>query len=131
MGYFHDYEPALEGTGWMTSQLDRWQEAGARRIIDFRELAAAVGCRLTLHEANGHLRLAVDRRDAPAAVRPIPVRVRTERDLPRRMTVDVDGEARDVDIEIKADGTARALVPGDAIASRFARPRPTNGGPSL
>jgi hypothetical protein len=47
------------------------------------------------------------------------------------MTVDVDGEAHDVDMEILADGTPRAFVPGDAVASPFARPRPMNGGPSL
>jgi hypothetical protein len=35
-GCFHDYERALEGTGGMTIRLDRWQEAGARGMIDSR-----------------------------------------------------------------------------------------------
>jgi UDP-4-amino-4-deoxy-L-arabinose-oxoglutarate aminotransferase len=33
----------MEGVGWLSKWLDRWQEAGAKRLIDFRELAAAVG----------------------------------------------------------------------------------------
>jgi hypothetical protein len=124
VGYFHDYELAREGAGWMTTWLDRWQEAGARRVIDFRELAAAVGCRLTLHEASRRLTLVLDRRDAPAPVRPFPVRLRTERESPKRMTVDFDGHAHEVDVETRADGSGRALLPVDSVTSRFARPGP-------
>jgi hypothetical protein len=42
VGYFHDREPALEGVKWLDRWLDRWRRAGARRMIDFREFAAAV-----------------------------------------------------------------------------------------
>jgi hypothetical protein len=39
IGYFHDYELAVHGVGWMTSLLDRWQAAGASRMVDLGTLA--------------------------------------------------------------------------------------------
>ena len=39
IAYFHDYEPASFGLAWLTTQLDVWRRAGARRFMDFRELA--------------------------------------------------------------------------------------------
>lgn len=42
VGYFHDQELALQGIGWFTHHLDAWQDAGFRRFVDFRELAAAL-----------------------------------------------------------------------------------------
>src|SRR5262249_27631542 len=48
VGCFHDYDLALEGVHWMSQWLDRWQEAGARKFMDFRELAGAIGRRLSL-----------------------------------------------------------------------------------
>jgi hypothetical protein len=110
VGYFHDYDVAIEGVGWMTQWLDRWQEAGARRLIDFRELASAVGCRLTLEGDARQLRLTVDRDAIPAPVRPIPVRLRAER-LPSRLTVRVNGQSTEVDINLCQDGTGLALLP--------------------
>jgi hypothetical protein len=110
VGYFHDYDVAAEGVGWMTQWLDRWQEAGACRLIDFRELASAVGCRLTLEGDARQLRLTVERETIPAPVRPIPVRLRAE-GFPSRMTVRVNGQSTEVDINLCQDGTGLALLP--------------------
>ena len=38
VGYFHDRELAPEGVEWMRRWLDWWQNAGAQRLMDFREL---------------------------------------------------------------------------------------------
>ena len=116
VGYFHDYEPAVEGAGWMARWLDRWQQAGARRLIDFRELASAVGCRLVLHDTNGRPTLSVDRRDAPAAVRPIPVRVRLHATVPARLCVRVGDRAQEVEIEPCPDGTGLVRLPVEALS---------------
>ena len=109
VGYFHDQEIAVEGVSWMSGWLDRWQEAGARRLIDFRELAAAVGCRLTLEGDVEQLRLTVDR-EAPAPVRAIPIRLRAEA-LPARLTVFINGQSSDVDIIRRQDGTGLVWLP--------------------
>src|SRR5262249_19774066 len=59
VGYFHDREPALEGVAWIRRLLDAWQGAGARRLIDFRELAGAVGRRLWIANDGRSVRLRV------------------------------------------------------------------------
>ena len=110
VGYFHDQDVAVEGVGWMTQWLDRWQEAGARRLIDFRELASAVGCRLTLEGDARQLRLTVERETIPAPVRPIPVRLRAK-GFPSRMAVRVNGQSTEVVINVCQDGTGLALLP--------------------
>src|SRR2546427_606334 len=56
VGYFHGRELALEGVEWMSRWLDRWQEAGAKRPIDFCELAAAIGRHPSLEEDDAALR---------------------------------------------------------------------------
>ncbi|HUG67549.1 MAG TPA: hypothetical protein VMM76_07345 [Pirellulaceae bacterium] len=58
VGYFHDQELALQGVGWFTRYLDAWQEAGFRRFIDFRELAAALSLQLDVCEPDGGLTVA-------------------------------------------------------------------------
>jgi hypothetical protein len=47
IGYFHDRELALDGVTWMSHYLDLWKEAGAQRLMDLRELAGALGVRIT------------------------------------------------------------------------------------
>src|SRR5262249_5452262 len=87
IGCFHDYELAREGVGWMAGLLDRWQDAGARRFIDFRELVSALESRVHLRHDSEHLELVIERSRATPAVRPIPVRLRVNRELPRRLVV--------------------------------------------
>jgi len=41
----------------MSRWLNRWQDAGAKRLMDFRELTAAIGRRLSLEERDGELLL--------------------------------------------------------------------------
>lgn len=41
VGYFHDAELALDGVHWLAQWLDRWQAAGATRLVSLRELCAA------------------------------------------------------------------------------------------
>lgn len=71
VGYFHDREPATVGIGWFEHWLDQWRAAGARRFMDFRELASAVGRRLYLQEHNGRLHLTIRSEQAPSLVRPV------------------------------------------------------------
>ena len=60
----------------MSQWLDQWQAVGARRLMDFRELAAVVGRRLLVEERDGKLLLTVERESAPALVRPLAVFLR-------------------------------------------------------
>ena len=75
VGYFHDYEPSVEGIGWMAACLDGWEKAGARRFIDFRELAAALALRLEPREQSGTVILEVSKDGGVDLVRPFPVLV--------------------------------------------------------
>jgi hypothetical protein len=113
VGYFHDQELAVEGTGWMVGWLDAWQEAGARRFVDFRELSAALGRHLALHEQDGALRLTVtDDRGAPALVRPLMIGMRNGgAPLPARVTAYVDGEQLPLSVESQPDGSGRVVLP--------------------
>jgi hypothetical protein len=111
VGYFHDYEPAREGVSWITTWLDRWREAGARRFIDFRELASAIGLRLTIEQDAAQLKLIVHRADAPAAVRSIPVKVRTEGPPAKRLEVVINGQIEVVAIEAGSDGVGLVWLP--------------------
>ncbi|MEO5579101.1 MAG: hypothetical protein ABIR58_00470 [Gemmatimonadaceae bacterium] len=76
IGYFHDMELAVDGVEWMFEWLDRWQRAGARRLIDFRELAGALGRRVHLDQVEGPL-LRVENAGGPPLVRPLPIAFRT------------------------------------------------------
>jgi hypothetical protein len=43
VGYWHDRDMAINGPGWVTEQLGRWRDCGARRAIAFADLVAAYG----------------------------------------------------------------------------------------
>ena len=112
VGYFHDRDAALEGISWIKRWLDSWQAAGARKLMDLRELAAAVGRRLYLEEHEGKLRLEVTSRGAPALVRPLTVILRLPGDrLPSRLPVSLDN--RDVSLSVYplAEGLGRIVLP--------------------
>ncbi len=111
VGYFHDYELAQEGVKWMARWLDRWRDAGARRLIDFRELAAALAVRIGAADEGGQLTLTVRRTDHVAPVRPIPVRLWRAETLPSRVVVRSGGRSDDVAVERLSDGSGRVLVP--------------------
>ena len=91
VGYFHDRDPSLEGIGWVGRWLDRWREAGARKLMDFRELAAAVGRRLRLDDGSLGTHLTVTGREAPALVRPLEVLLRVSgKRPPSRLALHLD-----------------------------------------
>ena len=74
VGYFHDREPALEGVGWLDTQLDRWRSAGAARMIDYEELASALGLTLSIEEIDGSLQMNIAvEAGTPEIIRPLPV----------------------------------------------------------
>ena len=53
VGYFHDNDVAAGGVEWVRRHLDAWADAGVERMIDFRELAAALALDLDLREREG------------------------------------------------------------------------------
>lgn len=109
VGYLHDRDIALYGVRWLARHLDAWRSAGARRLIDFRELAAATERTLDL-SADG-TRLTVRGRAAPAAPRPLPVRVRRPDGRIASMLDIVAGhDRRRVRIAAEADGTGRLAL---------------------
>ena len=112
VGYFHDYELALEGVSWMSRWLDQWQVAGATKLIDFRELAAAIGCRLHLEECDGALRLQVESEGAPALVRPLPVALHVPgRRLPAHVSVLLNDRALSLPVYPLGDDLGRVILP--------------------
>lgn len=111
VGYFHDREPALEGPQWVDKWLGRWHDAGARRFLDFRELAAAVGYRLRL-DARHHL-LHVQRADeaTPVPVRPIPLLIRaTTEKPPAQITCIENRRSWPLPVESLENGLWRAFL---------------------
>ena len=81
-GLFHDLEPATGGVEWLTWHLDGWRRAGARRLIDLRELAAALELRLRLRPGAAGLVLETGPPPALALPRPLPVLVHAPRGAP-------------------------------------------------
>jgi hypothetical protein len=93
VGYFHDYDVALKGVNWMRKWLAHWQSAGARKFMDFRELAAAVSRTYSLEEHGSGLRLMVRDERAPRLVRPLEVMIRaSEGKLPSQVSVSLDNK---------------------------------------
>ena len=112
VGYFHDRDPALEGPGWVETWLGRWQEAGARRFVDLRELAAAVTRRVWLHAGRDGLQLDVDRTDGPVLVRALRLGIHVpEGILPPQVRTVVDGRTHVLPVETLPGGTGRVLIP--------------------
>lgn len=112
VGYFHDLDPAIEGLDWISKWLDRWQEDGARRLIDFRELAAAVSRRLYLEESDRGLHLIVTSDGSPALVRPIEMNIASPQgSMPSQLLASLDGERQSLDIEHLGEGRGRVVLP--------------------
>jgi hypothetical protein len=114
VGYFHDYEPATEGVDWVSHWLDQWQSLGARRLIDFRELASALNRRLVLSERAGYQQLTVTGPETLPLVRPLSVLLRTHGDrLPARLTLCLDGRQHSVRVDPLRKGVGRVTLPGN------------------
>jgi hypothetical protein len=116
VGYFHDRDVAVEGSAWFARCLDGWQAAGARRLLDFRELSAALGRRLDVDDGGGGFRLVIRTGDAPALVRPLPVLVCWPgRALPARLPVVLDGSPLSLALTPVREGVGRLVVPGPGV----------------
>jgi hypothetical protein len=112
VGFFHDRDVALAGPGWMAEHLDRWESAGARRFIDFRELAAAVGRRVALEEGDGGWRLVVASAGAPPLVRPLAINMWfPDGPVPETVTVRDDDRSFQVVPSSTMSGVATIVVP--------------------
>jgi hypothetical protein len=112
VGYFHDRDVAVEGVEWMINWLDRWQDAGAKKFMDFRELAAALGRRLYLSEQNGELRLNVTSNSAPQLVRPLTICVRAPGGrVPSHITVASDYGEHQLDLHSDSEGLGWLTLP--------------------
>jgi hypothetical protein len=112
VGYFHDRELALEGVPWLSRWLDRWQEVGAKTVMDFRELAAATGRRLSLKEDHKGLHLTVTSAGAPSLVRPLPVCIRmSDRRLPAHVSVWLDDRLLSLPVHSLGEGVGRVILP--------------------
>jgi hypothetical protein len=112
VGYFHDRDPMLHGVEWMSRCLDRWQTAGAKKLLDFRELAAALGRRLCLEERYGELRLTVTGDGAPALVRPLTIAIRLPGvPLPSKLEVSLDDADLSLEVHPLGDGLGHVTLP--------------------
>jgi hypothetical protein len=116
IGYFHDRDLARDGIDWLARWLDRWREAGARRLIDFRELAAGLDRRFSLDGRADEARLVVTSEDDTLAfVRPLPIAVRYPGGrAPTRLSVDLDGGRARLEVD-RVDGElGRVMLPTSA-----------------
>ena len=96
----------------MSKWLDRWQKVGARRFIDFRELAAAVGRHVHLEDRDGALSLTFGSRQAPALVRPLPVNIRVpDGKLPSEVSATIDGAEVSFELQSLQGGLGRVILP--------------------
>jgi hypothetical protein len=112
VGYFHDREAALEGVSWISKWLDRWSDAGAQHLMDFRELAGAIGRRLCFESDQSGLHLRVSGVGAPALVRPLTVMLRAPgKRLPAQLPVCLDGGEVALEIQPLNDGLGRVSLP--------------------
>jgi hypothetical protein len=97
VGYFHDMEPSRHGAGWLTRCLDSWEQAGARRFIDFRELAGALSLTFHVSHNNGCFSLKVRQDSGPPLVRPVKLAVKTSNSgLPQ--TLWIQTETQEIDL---------------------------------
>ena len=107
VGYFHDRDLAMHGAAWLTACLDSWRDAGARRFIDFRELAGAVDRTLDFTVADGQAHLTVAGLDAVPLVRPLRLNLHVPRgNLPDQL--DVLHQGRSITLPIRAPNGGRS-----------------------
>ena len=59
VGYFHDFDISINGVSWFSDCLNKWEEAGAVYLKDFREVAGPLSNFLSLYSINGDFELSV------------------------------------------------------------------------
>jgi hypothetical protein len=50
IGYFHDFDVCLNGTGWFSKYMDEWQAAGAKYLLSLGEVAARMNYYLSVEK---------------------------------------------------------------------------------
>ena len=105
----------------MSQALNKWQAAGAKRFMDFRELAAALCCRLELRQDQGSLRLKVTSDGAVPLVRPLVIALRSRASpLPVQIDVEYDGRSLALPVRKRDDrfGCVELPVGESALLNR-------------
>ena len=112
VAFFHDRDIVLEGVDWLTNILDRWQGAGARRLTDFRDLAALTTTTLYLDQNSANLHVTVANCGAVSPVRPISVFLRCPgRQLPASISVSYGGRRLSLGVERLPEGHGFMTIP--------------------
>jgi hypothetical protein len=120
IGYFHDRDLALEGTAWMRRRLEAWTEAGARRMIDFRELAGALSRTVAIEETNGGLAISIAGAGGTALVKPLPVLFTSDRGCPEHVAVEMEQRRFLLPAEEARAGIGRVFFPAlDGVSSNL------------
>jgi hypothetical protein len=123
VGYFHDFDVCRRGVEWFSDNLERWRSAGAKRFIDYRELAAGLSCRLSLEERDNRLHLTVTNGGGPALVRDLKIAFRVPHGpVPSRISAHFDG--REISLPVDAIDKEAGTVALPGIRSTWA---PTSG----
>jgi hypothetical protein len=117
---FHDREPATLGVEWLAEALDAWRGAGARRLIDFRELSSALGLRLRLvRDPGGEWRLHLGGDGGGSLPRPLPVLLRVPGSSPpREVRLERAGSNLRLPVQTLEHGIGRVMVPATASRPR-------------
>lgn len=113
VGYFHDREPCLYGIEWLSDCLLRWQQAGARRFIDFAELAGALSLRLRMDQTHGSVGLVVDTVDRSPLPRKLPIRLWIPEVQLSEIWVRIEGREFQAVSESLGGGHYRITLPAD------------------
>jgi hypothetical protein len=102
VGYFHDFDLAINGVEWLSRWLEEWAKAGAARMIDLREFAAAVGRHVGIAKTRTDLRVQVFTNGAAELVRPLHIGLRLDNDN-SLTSITVESENRIFQCPIKKD----------------------------
>jgi hypothetical protein len=112
VGYFHDRDLVINGVEWFATHLARWRDAGATRVIDFRQLAAELSCRLRVDESTSDPSLIIERVDALPLVKPLHVHIHLpEGAMPSTVRVCLDGRELRLGVDHLEDGVGHLVVP--------------------
>ena len=71
VGYFHDFDVSIHSTGWFTEQLEKWQQAGAKFFIDFRELSIILSHTISINEVTSQYQLSLSSENQLQFIKPV------------------------------------------------------------